>query len=208
MATYGYARVSSADQNEARQIVALTDAGVDEANIFVDHRSGKDFNRPQWRKMKRLLHAGDLLVIQSIDRLGRNYAEMLEEWRRLVQRRKVEIRVLNMPILDTANKTQGLVGEVIAEIVLQLLSFVAENERRNIRERQRQGIDAARARGVKFGRPAWQPTDEFLQLADSVLQGKMSIADAAARLGVCESTFRYRLRNRNPRYCMKKADLI
>ena len=153
MATYGYARVSSADQNEARQIVALTDAGIDRSNIFIDHMSGKDFNRPAWRRVRRTLRENDTLVIQSLDRLGRNYDEMLSEWRYLVHKRKANIRVLDMPILDTSNKTNGLIGQVIAEIVLQLLSFVAENERRNIRERQRQGIAAAKARGVRFGRP-------------------------------------------------------
>ena len=131
--TYGYARVSSADQNEARQIVALTDAGINRSNIFIDHKSGKDFNRPAWRRVRRTLREGDTLVIQSLDRLGRNYADMLDEWRYLVHRRKANIRVLDMPILDTSNRTNGLIGEVVAEIVLQLLSFVAENERRNIR---------------------------------------------------------------------------
>ena len=193
--TYGYARVSSADQNESRQIVALKDAGVDEANIFVDRRSGKDFNRPRWRRMRRVLRAGDLLVVQSLDRLGRNYAEMLEEWRFLVRRKRIDIRVLDMPVLDTTNRADGLVGSLIADIVLQLLAFVAENERRNIRERQRQGIAAAHARGVRFGRPAWQPTDEFLEIAASVRRGEMPANVAAEKVGLCESTFRYRLKS-------------
>ena len=146
---YGYVRVSSADQNEARQLIALRDAGVPDGNIFTDRRSGKDFNRPAWQRVKRRLHEGDVLVLQSLDRLGRNYAEMLEEWRYIVRRKKADIRVLDMPILDTTDKTRGLIGDFIAEIVLQLLSFVAENERRCIHERQRQGIAAAKARGAK-----------------------------------------------------------
>ena len=194
MVTYGYARVSSADQNEARQIVALTDAGIRRGNIFVDHRSGKDFNRPAWRRMRRTVREGDTLVIQSLDRLGRNYAEMLEEWRYLIHRRKINIRVLDMPILDTSNKTQGLIGEVIAEIVLQLLSFVAENERRTIRERQRQGIAAAKSRGVRFGRPRWEPTAAFLESSQAVSSGKTSWREAARNCGMTESNFRYHLK--------------
>ena len=149
--TYGYARVSSADQNEARQIVALRSAGIDNAHIFIDHKSGKDFNRPAWRRVRRTLREGDTLVIQSLDRLGRNYADMLDEWRFLVHKRKANIRVLDMPILDTSNKTNGLIGEVVAEIVLQLLSFIAENERRNIRERQRQSTKT----GIDKGSAVW-----------------------------------------------------
>ena len=194
MVTYGYARVSSADQNEARQIAALTDAGIGRGNIFVDHRSGKDFNRPAWRRMRRTVREGDTLVIQSLDRLGRNYAEMLDEWRYLIHRRKINIRVLDMPILDTSNRKQGLIGEVIAEIVLQLLSFVAENERRTIRERQRQGIAAAKSRGVRFGRPRWEPTDAFLESAQAVTSGKTSWREAARNCGMTESNFRYHLK--------------
>ena len=198
MVTYGYARVSSADQNEARQIVALTDAGIGRGNIFVDHRSGKDFNRPAWRRMRRTVREGDTLVIQSLDRLGRNYAEMLEEWRYLIHRRKINIRVLDMPILDTSNRKQGLIGEVIAEIVLQLLSFVAENERRTIRERQRQGIAAAKSRGVRFGRPRWEPTAAFLESAQAVTSGKASWREAARNCGMTESNFRYHTKMLQP----------
>ena len=193
--TYGYARVSSADQSEARQIVALRNAGIDDARIFIDHRSGKDFNRPAWRRVRRTLREGDTLVIQSLDRLGRNYADMLEEWRYLVHRRKANIRVLDMPILDTSNKNNGLIGQVIAEIVLQLLSFVAENERRTIRERQRQGIAAAKARGVRFGRPCWQPTDAFRKLLEAVNCGKMTYRKAARTCNMSESNFRYHARH-------------
>ena len=196
--TYGYARVSSADQNEARQIVALRNTGIDDEHIFIDHKSGKDFNRPAWRRLRRTLHEGDTLVIQSLDRLGRNYAEMLREWRYLVHRRKANIRVLDMPILDTSNKTNGLVGQVIAEIVLQLLSFVAENERRNIRERQQQGIAAAKARGVQFGRPRWKQTAAFVAAAEAAKRGDLPWKKAARNCGMSESNFRYHVRTLTP----------
>ena len=195
--TYGYARVSSADQNEARQIVALTDAGIDRGNIFIDHRSGKDFNRPAWRRVRRTLREGDTLVIQSLDRLGRNYADMLDEWRFLVHKRKANIRVLDMPILDTTNKTNGLIGEVVAEIVLQLLSFIAENERRNIRERQRQGIAAARARGVRFGRPVRQLPSQFAECVARLRNGEITLKTAAALCAMPESTFRDRMKGQH-----------
>ena len=192
--TYGYARVSSADQNEARQIVALRNAGIDRGNIFVDHKSGKDFNRPAWRRVRRTLREGDTLVIQSLDRLGRNYADMLDEWRFLVHKRKANIRVLDMPILDTTNKTNGLIGEVVAEIVLQLLSFIAENERRNIRERQRQGIAAARARGVRFGRPVRQLPSQFAECVARLRTGEITLKTAAALCAMPESTFRDKMK--------------
>ena len=195
--TYGYARVSSADQNEARQIVALTDAGINRDNIFIDHKSGKDFNRPAWRRVRRTLREGDTLVIQSLDRLGRNYADMLNEWRYLIHRRKANIRVLDMPILDTTNKTNGLISEVIAEIVLQLLSFIAENERRNIRERQRQGIAAAQARGVRFGRPARQLPPQFAECVTRLRNGEITLKTAAALCAMPESTFRDKMNDQH-----------
>ena len=188
--TYGYARVSSSDQNEARQLIALNAAGVPTANIFVDRKSGKDFNRPAWRRMKRRLHEGDVLVIQSLDRLGRNYMEMLDEWRMIVRQKKADIRVLDMPLLDTTDKTRGLIGDFIAEIVLQILSFVAENERRSIRERQRQGIVAAKARGVKFGRPKRVRPENFAVCAEAVRSGKMSNRQAARLCDLPDTTFR------------------
>lgn len=191
---YGYARVSSADQNEARQIVALTGAGIERGKIFIDHKSGKDFNRPAWRRIRRTLRAGDTLVIQSLDRLGRNYADMLDEWRYLVHKRKANIRVLDMPILDTTNKSNGLIGEVVAEIVLQLLSFIAENERRSIRERQRQGIAAARARGVRFGRPKRKLPPQFAECVTRFRNGEITLKTAAALCEMPESTFRCKIR--------------
>ena len=195
--TYGYARVSSADQNEARQIVALKNAGIDDDRIFIDHKSGKDFNRPAWRLVRRTLREGDTLVVQSLDRLGRNYADMLNEWRYLVHKRKANIRVLDMPILDTANKTNGLIGEVVAEIVLQLLSFIAENERRNIRERQRQGIAAARARGVRFGRPARQLPPPFAECVARLRNGELTLKTAAVLCDIPESTFRDKMKDQH-----------
>lgn len=187
---YGYARVSSKDQNIARQIIALTECGVKKENIYIDHQSGKDFDRPSWKKLKKKIRCGDLLVLQSLDRLGRNYNDMLDEWRDLVRRRKVDIKILNMPILDTANKEQGLVGTVISEIVLQLLSFVAENERQAIRERQRQGIEAAKLRGVSFGRPRRPLPPQFNECLLKVRSCEMTVAAAARICNVPDSTFR------------------
>lgn len=187
---YGYVRVSSAEQNEARQLIALRDAGVPEKNIFIDRRSGKDFNRPAWQRMKRRLREGDVLVVQSLDRLGRNYTEMLDEWRMIVRRKKADIKVLDMPLLDTTDKTRGLIGDFIAEIVLQILSFVAENERRSIHERQRQGIAAAKARGVKFGRPRRSLPIGFSIYVEAVRAGKLSYRLGAKHCGLPETTFR------------------
>ncbi len=148
----GYARVSTVNQKEDRQIDELLDYGVEADNIYVDKQSGKDFRRPQYLKMVKRLKKNDLLVIKSIDRLGRNYTEILEEWRKITQQKQVDIIVLDMPLLDTT-KSKDLLGTFIADLVLQLLSFVAENERRNIRQRQAEGIKAAKKRGVRFGRP-------------------------------------------------------
>ena len=153
--TCGYVRVSSPDQNEARQLDALRFLNVHEDNIYSDKKSGKDFNRPAWKRLRHKLKSGDLLIVQSLDRLGRNYAEILEEWRYLVRTKGVDIRVIDMPLLDTTNDKHGLVGRFVSDLVLQVLSFVAENERQNIRERQRQGIAAAMARGENSDVPAY-----------------------------------------------------
>ena len=186
---YGYVRVSSTDQNEARQIDAMILAGVGRSNLIVDHRSGKDFNRPGWNRLRRKIKTGDLLIVQSIDRLGRNYSEILEEWRTLVKRKGVNIRVLDMPLLDTTSETNGLIGRFVSDIVLQILSFVAETERKNIRERQRQGIVAAKSRGVKFGRPTKPRPDSFKQYANLVLSKQLSIKDAAHACAMKRTTF-------------------
>ena len=184
---YGYIRVSSRDQNEARQIKALTDYGIEPPNLFVDHWSGADFNRPAYRKLMRKIRRGDTLVIQSIDRLGRNYAEMLDQWRILTKRKGVGIVVLDMPLLNTAN-TRDLTQTLIADIVLQLLSYVAETERTFIRKRQAEGIAAAKSRGVKFGRPSLPVPVEARSVIADWRQGVLSARQAAKTLGVSRTT--------------------
>lgn len=187
--TYGYVRVSSPDQNLDRQIDALTKLAIKPTNIYADKKSGRDFNRPAWMHLKGLLRQGDLLVVHSLDRFGRNYTEILEEWRDLVRMKGVDIKVLDMPLLDTTNETHGLIGRFVADLVLQVLSFVADNERRNIRERQRQGIAAARARGVKFGRPRLGLPKAFQKCARLVAAGSMSMQKAAEACGMSKSSF-------------------
>ena len=157
---FGYIRVSSRDQNEDRQLIALKELAIPEKNIFIDKQSGKDFKRPQYRKMIRRVRKDDLLYIKSIDRLGRNYAEILEQWRILTKDKGIDIVVLDMPLLDT-RRGKDLMGTFLSDIVLQVLSFVAENERTNIRQRQAEGIAAAKARGVRFGRPPSRLPDNF-----------------------------------------------
>ena len=152
LSVYGYIRVSSKDQKEDRQQIALKEVGVERQNIYVDKQSGKDFNRPQYKKMLRKLKKDDLLYIKSIDRLGRNYEEILQQWRILTKEKGVDIVVLDMPLLDT-RRGKDLMGTFLSDIVLQVLSFVAENERTNIKQRQAEGIAAAKAQGIKFGRP-------------------------------------------------------
>ena len=160
--TYGYIRVSSHDQNEDRQLIALQELKIPDKNIYMDKQSGKDFERPQYRKLVRKLKKDDLLYVKSIDRLGRNYAEILEQWRKLTKEKGIDIVVLDMPLLDT-RRGKDLMGTFLSDIVLQVLSFVAENERNNIRQRQAEGIAAAKARGVRFGRPEIKMPDHFDQ---------------------------------------------
>ena len=188
---YGYIRVSSRDQNEDRQWIALKEVGVPEKNIFTDKQSGKDFNRPQYKKLLRRLKKDDLLYIKSIDRLGRNYAEILEQWRILTKDKGIDIVVLDMPLLDT-RRGKDLMGTFIADIVLQVLSFVAENERTNIRQRQAEGIAAAKARGVRFGRPPGPLPENFHQSYQQWKAGKITGVVAAKACGMPMSTFRYR----------------
>ena len=191
---YGYIRVSSADQNVARQVDALRKAGVKESNIFTDRMSGKDFNRPGWAKLVRKLKEGDLLVVLSLDRLGRNYEDINEQWRIIIKVKKANIRVLDMPLLDTTNKANDLVGTVVADLVLQLLSFLAESERKNIHERQRQGIEAAKKRGVRFGRPRKVTDEELRKCVHKMQDGTMTLDDAAQSCRVSPSTIRRRVR--------------
>lgn len=162
---YGYARVSTKDQNEDRQLIALANAGICKENIYIDKVSGKDFNRPQYKHLCKKMKKGDVLFILSIDRLGRNYEDIMEEWRKLTKKQEIDIVVINMPLLDT-RVCKDLLGTFISDLALQLLSFVAKNERKNIRERQREGIEAARAKGVIFGRPRKQVSDTFYYYAE------------------------------------------
>ena len=185
----GYARVSSKDQNLDRQIAALHDAGVD--RIFADKQSGKDFERAEYKAMMKRLRAGDVLFIKSIDRLGRNYREIIEQWRAIVDK-SVDIVVLDMPLLDT-RREKSLIGTFISDIVLQVLSFVADNERANIRSRQAEGIAQARARGVQFGRRALPTPSNWAETIDSLERGEITQTQAADRLNMPLSTFLYRL---------------
>ena len=188
---YGYIRVSTREQNEDRQILALKDLSIPEKNLFIDKQSGKDFERPQYRKMVRKLKKDDLLYIKSIDRLGRNYSEILEQWRILTKEKGIDIVVLDMPLLDT-RRGKDLMGTFLSDIVLQVLSFVAENERTNIRQRQAEGIAAAKARGVRFGRPPKPLPENFHQLYQQWRNGRITGTTAAKRCGMPLSTFRYR----------------
>lgn len=194
---YGYIRVSSADQNEDRQMIALTEAGVPEKNIYMDKLSGKNFDRPQYMKLVKKLKAGDLLYILSIDRLGRNYEEIQNQWRILTKEKGVDICVLDMPLLDT-RQGKDLMGTFIADLVLQILSFVAQSERENIRKRQEQGIAAAKARGVRFGRPEIPIPDNFGKIVSDWEKKKISFEDTLKLCNMSEATFYRKLREYRP----------
>lgn len=191
--TYGYVRVSSHEQNEDRQMIALESAGVSKKNIFLDKQSGKDFNRPGYKKLMKSLHFGDILVIKSIDRLGRNYEEIQQQWRIITKEKGADIFVIDMPLLDT-RRDKNLVGTLISDIVLQLLSFVAENERINIRQRQAEGIAAAKKRGVRFGRPAIEMPDDFEDILKKWRKQEITVKQITQLYGISESTFYRRLR--------------
>ena len=188
---YGYIRVSSTDQNEDRQRIALHGKGVRPENLFMDKQSGKDFDRPQYRRMVKKLKPGDLLYVLSIDRLGRNYEEIQKQWRALTKDLGVDICVIDMPLLDT-RQGKDLMGTFIADLVLQILSFVAQNERENIRKRQAQGIAAAKARGVRFGRPPRPLPENYHSAYQRWKAGKITGTAAAKECGMPLSTFRYR----------------
>lgn len=188
---YGYIRVSTKEQNETRQLIALLEAGVSKKNIFAEKCSGKSFDRPQYKKLLRKVKKNDLLYVKSIDRLGRNYAEILEQWRILTKDRGVDIVVLDMPLLDT-RRGKDLLGTFLSDIVLQVLSFVAENERVNIRQRQAEGIAAAKARGVRFGRPPKPLPDNFYSICQKWRAGEITGTAAAKACGMPLATFRYR----------------
>jgi DNA invertase Pin-like site-specific DNA recombinase len=193
MNIYGYVRVSTIDQNEDRQMVEMRKLEIPEEHIYIDKQSGKDFNRPKYKKLLSKLKKGDLLYIQSIDRLGRNYEEIQTQWRHLTKIKEVDVAVIDMPLLDTRNG-KDLMGTFLADIVLQVLSFVAQNERENIRKRQAQGIAAAKARGLKFGRPVIKVPNEFPQLVAQWRNGDVKVEEIAQMCNMSVATFYRRLR--------------
>lgn len=188
---YGYVRVSTKDQNEDRQLTAMQELQIPEKNIFIDKMSGKDFNRPMYKRMIKKMKKDDLLYIKSIDRLGRNYEEILEQWRVLTKEKKVDIVVLDMPLLDT-RRGKDLMGTFLSDIVLQVLSFVAENERTNIKQRQAEGIAVAKAKGVRFGRPPKPLPENFYRVYQKWKSGKITGVEAANACNMPMSTFLYR----------------
>ena len=185
---YGYMRVSSKEQNEDRQKIALTEMGVPENNIYMDKQSGKDFERTQYKRLLRKLNENSVLYIKSIDRLGRNYGELNEQWRIITKEKKADIVVIDMPLLDT-RREKNLLGTFISDVVLALLSYVAENERTNIKQGQAEGIAAAKARGVKFGRPPLPIPENFYQMHKDWRAGKITIEEAAKACNMCPKTF-------------------
>ena len=191
--TYGYVRVSSVDQNENRQYDAMKELEIPDRRIFVDRQSGKNFNRIAWTKLTRRLTSGDLIYVKSIDRLGRNYEEIQNEWRVLTKERGVDIAVIDMPILDTRNG-KDLVGTFLSDVVLQVLCFVAQNERENIRSRQAEGIASAKARGIRFGRPQATPPENFGELVKSWEKKEMTFTEILAATGLKHTAFYSRLR--------------
>ncbi len=193
MKKYGYVRVSSTEQNEDRQMIELKKKGIAEGEIYMDKLSGKDFNRPQYQNLLKALKNGDLLYILSIDRLGRNYEEIQNQWRILTKEKGIDICVIDMPLLDTRNG-KDLMGTFIADLVLQILSFVAQNERENIKKRQAQGIAAAKLRGVKFGRPECPLPQDFYKIVKQWEKGNINTSKALRECNMSKSTFYRRLR--------------
>ena len=197
---YGYVRVSTREQNEDRQMIALNEMNVDLRNIYIDKQSGKDFQRPMYRKMVKKLKEDDLLYVKSIDRLGRNYEEILEQWRFLTKEKGVDIVVIDMPLLDT-RRGKDLMGTFLTDVVLALLSYVAENERKNIKQRQKEGIEAAKIRGVKFGRPECELPDNFEEVFWQWCNGNISGTVAAKMCGLPTTSF-YRKANKKKKEIM------
>ena len=192
---YGYARVSTIAQNLDRQLDELTKLGIDERHIYTDKESGKDFDRKNYKKLVRKLKPSDVLFIKSIDRLGRNYNMVLDEWRFLTKEKGVDIVVIDMPLLDTRIEGKNLVGKFIADVVLQVLSFVAENERETMRQRQAEGIKMAKQRGVKFGRPAKETPDNFIEIVNLYKEQKITAMTAIKLSGLTRGTFYRKLKN-------------
>lgn len=186
---FGYIRVSTKEQCEERQVIALHDFPVQDDNIFMDKLSGKDFNRPQYKKLLRKLKRGDILVVKSIDRLGRNYDEILNQWRIITKEKRAHIVVLDMPLLDTRQTGKNLTGIFVADLVLQILSYVAQTERENIRQRQMEGIAAAKLRGIQFGRPRKPVPENFFYVKEQWEKGKISSRQAAKELHIAQDTF-------------------
>lgn len=199
---YGYARVSTKEQNEERQLVALRQFGVEERCIFVDKQSGKDFNRKNYKKLLKRLKEEDTLVIKSIDRLGRNYEEILEQWRKITKEKNVSIVVLDMPLLDT-RRSRDLTGTLIADIVLQLLSYVAQTEREFIKQRQAEGIAVAKENGVKFGRKPKEKPKDFAKILNLWMKNEISAREAGKELGITHQTFlRWAKECKEPKNCV------
>lgn len=190
---YGYVRVSSREQNEDRQLISLKEMGVPAENIYIDKQSGKDFNRPEYKKLMKSVRRDDVIYIHSIDRLGRNYEDILEQWRIITKEKGVDIVVIDMPLLDT-RRGKDLMGTFLSDIVLQVLSFVAENERKNIRTRQAEGIAAAKARGVKFGRPEMKMPENFKETVTKWEKGKITVKEILKMYEMSESTFYRKVR--------------
>ena len=193
---YGYARVSTVNQHLDRQITELQKIGLLDSQIFIDKESGKDFNRTNYKKLCRKLKPGDVLFIKVIDRLGRNYNMVLDEWRTLTKEKGIDIVVIDMPLLDTRIEGKNLVGKFIADVVLQVLSFVAENERETMRQRQAEGIKMAKQRGVKFGRPAKETPDNFIEIVNLYKERKITGITAIKMSGLTRGTFYRKLKNR------------
>lgn len=190
---YGYVRVSSRDQNEDRQMIAMRDMNIPENNIFMDKQSGKDFERPKYKKMLKKIKENDILYVKSIDRLGRNYEEILEQWRIITKEKRADIVVIDMPLLDT-RREKNLLGTFIADLVLQILSYVSETERVTTKQRQREGIEAAKLKGVQFGRPAKAYPDNWEMLVEKYENGELSAKAAADECGITASTFYRRVK--------------
>ena len=186
--TYGYVRVSSQEQNEDRQLIAMAEVGVSRENIYLDKQSGKDFERPNYKRLVKKLREGDILFIKSIDRLGRNYEEIQNQWRIITKEKRADMVVIDMPLLDT-RRDKNLLGTFISDIVLQLLSYVAQKEREMIKQRQAEGIEVAKSKGVRFGRPHKERPEEYEKLREEWKNGRISARDAAKQMGISHTTF-------------------